>query len=110
MNVTWLIENFTGDNGYEELIAEVKRQGMPCHVLDISNHFDLKPNLIQPNDCVVFQGSIQLFRKLKVELPAFPIGWMTDNNYLCSQYYRHFQKFLFNNRHCFSTISALIAI
>ena len=107
MNPNWLIEDFTQDSWYRDLIKEVKKQGMECVVLDITNHFDLKPGLIKDNDCVVFQGSIQLFRKLKKELPAYPLGWMTDHNYLCSQYYRHFHKYLFNNKHCFSTVSAL---
>ena len=105
----WLIENFTGDNGYEELIAEVRRQGMTCHVLDITNYFELKPNLIELNECVVFQGSIQLFRKLKKELPAYPIGWMTDQHYLCSTYYPHVQKYLFNDKHIFMSVAGLKA-
>lgn len=109
MKPIWLIENFTGDNGYEDLIAEVRNQGMECIVLDITNHFELKPNLIKQNDCVVFQGSIQLFRKLKRELNAFPIGWMTDENYLCSHYYPHFQRFLFNDVHVFCSVEGLIA-
>ena len=107
MKPKWLIENFTDDNGYEELIAEVRRQGMECIVLNITNHFDLKPELVQTNDCIVFQGSIQLFKKLKNELPAYPIGWMTDQNYLCSKYYPHFQKYLFNDHHVFSTVAGL---
>src|ERR1035437_5864690 len=108
MNPVWIIEDFTQDSWYRDLIKEVKKQGMECIVLDITNHFDLKPDLIKDNDCVVFQGSIQLFRKLKKELvAAYPLGWMTDNHYLCSQYYRHFHKYLFNNKHCFSTVSAL---
>jgi len=107
MKPKWLIENFTDDNGYEELIAEVRRKGMECIVLNITNHFDLKPELVQTNDCIVFQGSIQLFKKLKNELPAYPIGWMTDQNYLCSKYYPHFQKYLFNDHHVFSTVAGL---
>lgn len=107
MNPKWLIEDFTQDSWYRDLIKEVRKQGMECVVLDITNHFELKPGLIKDNDCVVFQGSIQLFRKLKKELAAYPLGWMTDHHYLCTQYYRHFQKYLFNSKHCFSTVSAL---
>jgi len=107
MKVKWLIENFVGDNGYEDLIAEVRRQGMECIVLDVRNHFELRPGLITEGECVVFQGSIQLFRKLKAELGAYPIGWMTDDNYLCSNYYPHVQKFLFNDWHVFTTVGGL---
>jgi hypothetical protein len=107
MKLKWLVENFVGDNGYEDLIAEIRNQGMECIVLDIRNHFELRQGLIEPNECVVFQGSIQLFRKLKTELPAYPLGWMTDDNYLCSTYYPHFQKFLFNDKHVFTTVAGL---
>ena len=105
----WIIEDFIGEpgNGYQELITEVRNQGMECIVLDITNHFELKPNLIKDNDCVVFQGSIQLFRKLKKDLPAYPIGWQTDPHYLCSTYYPYFQKYLFNDKHVFSTVAGL---
>jgi hypothetical protein len=107
MKAKWLIEDFTQDSWYRDLIKEVKKQGMECVVLDISNHFELKPGLIKDNDCVVFQGSIQLFRKLKKELPAYPLGWMTDENYLCSKYYGYVQQYLFNDKHVFTTLANL---
>jgi hypothetical protein len=107
MKAKWLVENFVGDNGYEDLIAEIRNQGMECIVLDIRNHFELREGLIKDDECIVFQGSIQLFRKLKAELSAYPLGWMTDQNYLCSRYYPHFQKFLFNDRHVFTTVAGL---
>jgi hypothetical protein len=107
MKPKWLVENFTGDNGYEDLITEIRSQGMECVVLDIRNHFELRPGLINDNECVVFQGSIQLFRKLKAELNAYPLGWMTDQNYLCSRYYPHFQKFLFNDKHVLTSVAGL---
>ena len=107
MKPKWLVENFTGDNGYEDLITEIRSQGMECVVLDIRNHFELRPGLINDNECVVFQGSIQLFRKLKAELNAYPLGWMTDQNYLCNRYYPHFQKFLFNDKHVLTSVAGL---
>lgn len=107
MKVKWLIENFVGDNGYEDLITEVRNQGMECIVLDIRNHFELRPGLVNEGECVVFQGSIQLFKKLKAELPVTPLGWMTDVNYLCSKYYPHVQKHLFNDWHAFTTVGGL---
>lgn len=103
----WLIENFVDNNGYDDLIKEVRNQGMECIVLDIKNHFELNPNLIEDGDCVVFQGSIQLFKKLKQELNAAPIGWMTSENYLCSKYYPYFQKYLFNDNHVLTTLANL---
>jgi hypothetical protein len=107
MKIRWIVENFVGDNGYEELIEEIRKQGMECTVLDITNHFELKTGLIKDDELIIFQGSIQLFRKLKEELSCKPMGWMTDSNYLCSNYYPHFQKYLFNDKHVFTTVSGL---
>jgi hypothetical protein len=109
-NPKWLIENFTGDNGYEDLIDEVKKQGYECHVLDIRNHFTLQPGIFQPNDCMVFQGSIQLFDKLREELGpqgCRPIGWCTEENYLCTNYYPAVQKLLFNDHFAFLPLNWL---
>jgi hypothetical protein len=106
--VRWLVENFSGDESYSDLIAEVKNQGMQCHVLNITNHFELKPEVFDGDDaCVVFQGSIQMFRKLKKETNLRPLGWMTDDNYLCTKYYPHFTEFLFNDKHCFVSLATL---
>ena len=107
MKPLWIIENFVGDNGYEELITEVRNQGCECIVLDIRNHFELDPQLIKINELAMFQGSIQLFRKLKNELTCYPLGWMNDENYMCSTYYPLFQKFLFNDWHIFVTMAGL---
>lgn len=107
MKPTWIIEDFTQDSWYRDLIKEAKKQGHKVVVLDITNHFELKPNIIEPNECAIFQGSIQLFRKLEASLPVWPLGWMTDQHYLCSNYYPHFQQFLFNDRHVFTSIAGL---
>lgn len=110
MKPRWLIENFTGDNGYEGLIKEIRKQGMECTVLDITNHFELKPDIFKPNDCIIFQGSIQLFDKLKKELGdigCYPIGWCTDENYLCSNYYPKLNPVLFNDKYIITTVKNL---
>lgn len=107
MKPTWIVENFNGDDSYKDIIKEVKRQEMECIVLDISNHFELKSNMVKEGECVIFQGSIQLFRKLKKELFVKPLGWMTDENYLCSRYYPHFQKYLFNDKHVLMSVASI---
>lgn len=108
--VKWLVENFVDDNGYAELIAEIKKQGMECHVLDIRNHFEVSWELkTMVEGPLLFQGSIQMFRKLKQELAVGPLGWMTDENYLCTNYYPKFQKYLFNDWHMFTTVAGMRA-
>ncbi len=109
MKPIWIIENFNDDNGYNMLAEEVKRQDMRCIVLDITNHFTLNRNLIKENDCVVFQGSIQLFKELKASLPVWPLGWLTTTRYLCTTYYSYFQEYLFNNKHIFMSVAGIKA-
>lgn len=110
MKPKWLVENFSGDNGYEELIKEVRNQGMECIVLNITNHFTLQEGIFKSGDCIIFQGSIQLFEKLRSKLGpqgCYPIGWVTDENYLCSTYYPKFKNLLFNDKHVICTVCAL---
>ena len=111
MNTTWIVENFTTDNGYEELIAELDRQNITFTVLDLKNHFELNSSVINAikDHCVVFQGSIEMFRKLKQETDLKPLGWMTDDNYLCSRYFPKFQEFLFNDKYSLVSLAGLKA-
>lgn len=114
-DIAWIIEDFTAErelgNGYQDLITEIKKQGMPCEVLNITNHFELNKLAIDrvKNMAVAFQGSIQMFRKLKKETDLKPLGWMTDENYLCSKYFPLFQEFLFNDKYCFVPLVTLKA-
>lgn len=98
--IKWIIENFVGDNGYQDLIQAVKDQGHECLVLDVTNHFELKPEVIQKDKCIVFQGSIQLADTIKKEIPTcHPVVWLTKANYKCSRYYAALGKHTFNDHY-----------
>lgn len=99
MQVRWIIENYKGRNGYEELVTEVRRQGYDCDILDVTNHFYPKK---YEHELLCFQGSIQLFRGLKQEsVNCGVIGWNTAEKYLCTSYYHLFGDLLFNDNYCF---------
>lgn len=114
MKDLWIIEDLGGTgfgaNEYRELAEAVKEAGSEAFLIDIKSYPVLDERLKELNldsRNVFFQGSIQLYRKLRAETPARPLGWMTDNSYKCSVYYPYFQNFLFNNQHCFVGLGTL---
>ena len=97
--VKWLIESFERDNSFEELSAEVIRQGMECEVIkydEAGNKFGSDKVFPGVNQCVVFQGSINMAMKIQREKPWIPGAFVTWNNYLCQTYYLHYGKWLLN--------------
>lgn len=109
MKARWIIENFTDSEDYRALISAVRDSGRECFVIGKHNHFDFNPNGFNINDCVIVQGSIQMTKNIKSRLPTgcYPIAYNTWDNYLCSNWYPKFQRFLFNDRHEFMPLSEL---
>ena len=110
MKAKWVIEDFVFDNGYEELIAEVKKQGHECCVIRYepfqSGNYD---KVCQDNDCVVFQGSIQLAEQLQKDKPNWRPGVIADwRNYWCVTWYAHMREHLFNDNYICMTAGELI--
>lgn len=107
----WIIENFTDSEDYNELIKAVQEQGHDCYVIGRRNNFDFNPSGYQENDCVIFQGSIQMTRHCRKVLPkgCFPIAYCDEPKYLCSAYYPFVQEFLFNDKFEFVTVEQLKA-
>jgi hypothetical protein len=96
-DVKWIIEDFEPDNKFEDLAKEVIRQGMQCELIQYlplqSGSYDVFGN----QDCVIFQGSIELARQLKKQKGWIPGPWLTAKNYECTTYFAHYGKYLFND-------------
>jgi len=109
MKVKWIVENFTDSEDYNVLITAIKDSGRDCFVIGKRNHFDFDPSGFNENDCVIFQGSIQMTKNVASRLPkgCFPICYSSWENYLCSSYYPKFKKFLFNDINEFTTLGNL---
>lgn len=105
----WIVENFTDSEDYNELIRCIKELGHDCYVIGRRNNFDFNPSGYKENDCVLFQGSIQMTRHCRKVLPAgcYPIAFCTEPNYLCAKYYPLVKDFLFNDKHEFTTVAEL---
>jgi hypothetical protein len=111
MKCRWIIENFTDSEDYNDLIQAVKDWGYDCYVIGRRNNFDFNPSGFKENDCVLFQGSIQMTRHVRNKLPkgCFPIAFCTEENYLCSKYYPIFKDDLFNDKYDIVPVAELKA-
>lgn len=97
MNVKWIIEDFEPDNKFEDLVKEVKRQGMECELIQYLPLQSGSYNVFRNEDCVIFQGSIELARQLQKQKAWIPGPWLTAKNYECTTYFAHYGKYLFND-------------
>lgn len=107
---TWVVENFVANNGYEDLISEIKKQGRECIAITYTPFQSGDFNKISDdNNCVIFQGSIQLAEQLQKEKPNWKPGVIADwRNYWCITWYAHMREHLFNQDYCCMTIGELI--
>jgi len=106
--MNWIVENFTHESSYDELIKEIKRQGMDLTLIKGGyQHSDLDKFRVG-NPCVMFLGSIEMTETAKQQLPnCFPVAYCTPENYLCSKYLTHFGKYLFNDRYAIVSLSEI---
>lgn len=105
---TWIIENFTGDNSYDSLIKEAQTQGHDTLVMGVKNHFEFDKSKVKDNSCVIFQGSIQMARFMKEQLPTcYPVSWNNMEAFKCSKFYPHLGKHLFNDRYAMVSVNEL---
>jgi hypothetical protein len=86
MKPTWLIEADVFGAEAEPLKAEIRRQGMACHVVRHDSLFGGRPETVRgriPSDdeCVIFYGSC------------------SADDLACSTYYGYFGRYLLNRRY-----------
>jgi len=109
MKCRWIVENFTDSEDYRDLIKAVRDTGRDCFVIGRHNHFDFDASGYTEPECIIVQGSIQMTKNIRGRLPqgCFPVAYNAWEKYLCSAFYPHFTKFLFNDRHEFTTVKKL---
>lgn len=101
MKPKWVFEKETFEDIQEELIAEVKRQGMDCVVLDylpfgLDRGLDIH-SVYPANDCVVAYTSLQMARFLQRNANWVPGIFMYLPKFECSHYYAHLGEFILNS-------------
>lgn len=104
----WIIENFTKESSYEEIIKEVQNQGHELTIIKNGyKHSDIN-HLREGNPCVLFLGSIEMTNIIKKELSnCFPVAFCNQEKYLCTNYMTYFGKYLFNDRYAIISLSEL---
>jgi hypothetical protein len=107
--VKWIVENFTDSQDYRDLIEAIRDSGRYCFAIDKRNHFEFDPTPFDENDCVIFQGSIQMTKYVREKLPkgCFPIAYTSFEKYLCTSYYPYTKSLLFNDFHEITTLKNL---
>jgi hypothetical protein len=108
MRPTWLFEADVFGQTAEPLKAEIRRQGMWCHVtrqtLLARGHGDsIGGHRIGESDCVIACGCFPFVRFVLQHRRWVPGGWCTAENLACSAYYPHFRPYLLNRRHLITT-------
>jgi hypothetical protein len=108
MRPTWLFEADVFGQTAEALKAEVRRQGIWCHVTrqallaqGIGDTF--RSHRIGAEDCVVAFGCFPFVRFVLENRRWVSGGWCNPENLACSAYYPHFGSFLLNRRHLITT-------
>jgi hypothetical protein len=108
MRPTWLFEADVFGQIAEPLKAEVRRQGMRCHVtrqglLAHEGGDTYGGHRIGADDCVVARGCFPFVRFVLDNRRWVPGAWCTAENLACSAYYPHFRPYLLNQRHVITT-------
>jgi len=112
--VKWLVENFEADNKIHKLIAELKSRNQPLEIIDYYNYYlrgqikaddgTASASTFKDDDCVIFQGSIQLALWIKRNKPWVPGIWLDPDKFKCTTYYSYLGEHLFNQGYAFSTV------
>jgi len=108
--INWIIEDFSPDNGYDKLAAEAIRQGIDCDVYntnDPSVEFDRGKYLVFGGKPIytLVQSSFQFVEQNGLS-GFYPYNQMfTPDNYLCTNYYKFFTKYLLNDKYVIMTVS-----
>jgi hypothetical protein len=108
MRPTWLFEADVFGETAEPLKAEVRRQGMWCHVtredLLARGHGDsFGGRRLDPEACVIACGCFPFVEYVRANRRWVPGGWCNPDNLACSAYYPHFRLYLLNREHLITT-------
>ena len=108
MKPVWIIENFTSEISYDEMIQSVKNLGYECQIVKGDyRHSDLEKYKNNPT-CVIFLGSIEMTKIVQEQLRnCFPVSYCNHLNYLCSKYCTYFGKYLFNDKYTLISLKEL---
>lgn len=112
-----IIENTDKENEFfsQRLIAEVRRQKILCKEINdpfaYLHKYELELKGIEPSDCVLIHGSVQLVKTLQKQLSTklwVPHSWCQFNEFECSFYYPKLSQYLLNKEYVMLPLSSLL--
>lgn len=107
MKTKWIVENFTHESSYMDLVKAIKAEG--CELREIKGEFkyaDLQG--YDENAPVLFLGSIGMTDMIQRHLTrCHPVAFCDQRNYLCTKYMSHYGEFLFNDKYAIVSLSEL---
>jgi hypothetical protein len=105
----WIVENFTKEDSYKRLVEAVKARGERLIEINGDFKYSMLDEAVKTPQCVIFLGSINMTAMVKAHLPeCAPVAFNTAENYLCTKYYSHYGRFLFNDKYSFITLNELL--
>src|SRR5512137_1237522 len=107
MKTRWIVENFTHESSYMDLVKAIKKEGYD--LMEIKG--DFKYSSLDGYDekaPVLFFGSIGMTAIVQAHLRnSFPVAYCNQQNYLCTKYMSHFGKYLFNDKYAIVSLAEL---
>jgi len=115
MRPIWLLESNVDGLNTAEIQAEVRRQGMSCHIVKHLPSYAIPKDIagaesLRMDECVIFRGSLNLMRHIHASRRWTPGGWCAVQNLSCSTYYAHFGPFLLNRDYAFLPMAEVIRL
>ena len=106
-DLIWIIENLVKEPSYTYLANEVEKQGYRLHKIN-GDFAKADLDFIGKYNPVICSGSIEICKLIKKQLYFnFPVAYSTFDNYLCSRYYPHFERYLFNDNYVMAPLASV---
>lgn len=101
MKINWVIEKYLWQEYEEQLVQIIRNSGHNCFLVDDTDwKFDFEKDMkskFNPEDCVLFYGSLMRGRQMLKFTPYIPGVFLTIDNYECHKYYGYYGDALVNS-------------
>jgi len=107
--VKWLLEPDAFPDDHTKMTKALEAQGIEYKCLPSATHVeDEFYELFDPNDCVVFSGSLGFGKQFRKNAKWIPGVYYDKNNYKCTNYYPALGKDLVHYNYCMMPFGELI--
>lgn len=108
MPTKWLLEPELFQEDANELINSLERQNIEYKVCQFGKPYEEYLNVFEPNDCVVFYGSLQFGRLIQHKAKWIPGVYCNLPKFECLYYYPRFGRHLVNSEYIMMPFGDLI--